>query len=823
MLAGTAVIATATDLSDYPAPFVKNGLFDGKIVIGTQGSGAGIASDMLGAIDIAASLQRAATSKIASTAATTTVAGGTRLDTSSDRIYLKQGFGIDSVTKDNLDLLADKQFDDSEGTTYDYTQSIVFNKVTPQNLTFGQHDESDMDSFLAFDLDTSTSASSYMYVTKVDFSKTVNATSTNVIGQKITLFGNEYTFSSESTGSKLVLYGSAEEVSLTPKDDVTKTIGGKSFEVKVIGFTSTGSKVTLSVNGVADSIAEGASKTINGLKIYAKSVSSWNNGIDGLATVQLGAQKVVLEDGQELAVGTSEDSVKGTLVDLGGTTSALTSIYVYSDAKDSSAPDIYLKQGGEYVDPTYGTFKITFPNVNYPLTDASRDLIQVQPSGSTRVYAKVTPAGGTEKTVYFDYNNALQWDSTRAIYSEEGAPAAENNYIYLTPNSATDAKYTHLVRIKNIRTDASNGYVEFEDALTGAVYKTTETAFATQGANTTVTVDGKSYDVSLVVATAGSEQINAKYSTDEVVYPAMELKNGEWFALVNNVTFAPPLSLGGTILLPTGTATLPATNASATALIHGNLDTGNMVNFTVAVNQVTSKVTGIYLTQNPVPTVLLKEEKDFNNAENFVVIPTLYSSVGVDVGTPLFRGTGTGYVAVSGQPMQDDKTTGYVDFFGTYATKYAPSSDNSVVVKVYYPNEQMYANAFIAPLASTASSSGTSGAVSLNPISVGMAITDKDATALGTKAYIVMGGPCANTVAFDLMNKPADCAAGFTEGKAKIKFFAAQNALLVAGFSASDSQGAARVLANYADYKLTGSEVEVVTTNLASLTVNKVQ
>src|SRR3989304_5288541 len=56
MMGATLMGAMALDLGDYPAPFVTDGIFSGKIVIGDVAAPA----DVVGAIDIAASLQRAA-------------------------------------------------------------------------------------------------------------------------------------------------------------------------------------------------------------------------------------------------------------------------------------------------------------------------------------------------------------------------------------------------------------------------------------------------------------------------------------------------------------------------------------------------------------------------------------------------------------------------------------------------------------------------------------------------------------------------------------------------------------------------------------------
>src|SRR3989338_10336896 len=55
---------------------------------------------------------------------------------------------------------------------------------------------------------------------------------------------------------------------------------------------------------------------------------------------------------------------------------------------------------------------------------------------------------------------------------------------------------------------------------------------------------------------------------------------------------------------------------------------------------------------------------------------------------------------------------------------------------------------------------------------------------------IIVGGPCANSVAAFLYGYPEDCTSGYEYGKAKIKFFDHKNgkfALLVAGLTDEDT------------------------------------
>ncbi len=77
-LVGTTVMgALAYDLSNYPAPFVENGMATGAIVVGANAA----TSDVLGAIDIAASLQAAAvTATPIASSSTVAVEGGKDYD-----------------------------------------------------------------------------------------------------------------------------------------------------------------------------------------------------------------------------------------------------------------------------------------------------------------------------------------------------------------------------------------------------------------------------------------------------------------------------------------------------------------------------------------------------------------------------------------------------------------------------------------------------------------------------------------------------------------------------------------------------------------------
>jgi hypothetical protein len=149
-------------------------------------------------------------------------------------------------------------------------------------------------------------------------------------------------------------------------------------------------------------------------------------------------------------------------------------------------------------------------------------------------------------------------------------------------------------------------------------------------------------------------------------------------------------------------------------------------------------------------------------------------------------------------------------------------AEDGLDVTLTYPEDDVYANVFVAPLAAKVTTAGGSEVMAekVNPFSVGLAVLDTDAEGM-TKNMIVVGGPCVNVVAADLMGNPTACAEGFEPGKAKLKLFESGSrvSLLVAGYSAQDSLGAAYVLADYEDYSLSGDEMEVVVTSLNDIDV----
>ena len=128
------------------------------------------------------------------------------------------------------------------------------------------------------------------------------------------------------------------------------------------------------------------------------------------------------------------------------------------------------------------------------------------------------------------------------------------------------------------------------------------------------------------------------------------------------------------------------------------------------------------------------------------------------------------------------------------------------------------ANVVIKGSAASVSAGGQTCTVAdITPVTM----TDNEVTNPANYNLILVGGPCANSLVEEL-DFGVTCAGwDLQEGEAIIKLI--QNgdnvAMLVAGTEALDTRRAAKVVANYKDYTLTGTEALVKGTTLTDITV----
>lgn len=267
LLAGATIampVLGATDLSNFPAPFVDGGKANFVIVVGSGGEAAGLASDIAGAIDIAARM--GGESYTASTGGTATVSGGdskevplgVALDAASgfDRTVWKNN-KIPGLFKGKVDFKA-KSYNAHE--EIQLTEGTLLPAITGVTGSNGLYQEAG--NKVGF-VQNAKYSIKYVYTVDTDSSFNYGAMTTNdplnlkVLGKDFKIVANASTTSIDvELGQELVL-----------KVGDTATVDGKTIEVTSIGQSS----VAVKVGTESKFLSAGATQTVGGLKVTVPS------------------------------------------------------------------------------------------------------------------------------------------------------------------------------------------------------------------------------------------------------------------------------------------------------------------------------------------------------------------------------------------------------------------------------------------------------------------------------------------------------------------------------------------------------------------------
>ena len=349
--------AHALDLSNYPAPFINNGAFVGKIVIGENAK----AIDTVGALDIAASLQRDA-SMATSTSGTVTTTNGKVEDIPLGDTFNKGTHFGTKVDDTDLPFLKRDQvsIDIGENSeTYDYHEEIRMpSGATTENLTArtglstGYQSEDWKDRIF---VPVKSKSIGYYYVfdsvLKAD-TMIANATTNDPI--TINFLGKDLKITSASATSMTVQVGSDYFMNVGD----TVTVNGK--QVKLINVansaSTTGGTVVVSVDGQQKTVS--GTLNVNGLRIKVDNTFYADQADQRSATLVIGDQATkTYNDGDEY-IGEDKDNPawRWSLAGLG---TATPTIGIYWDL------NLYTQTQTDnpaYGHPLYVGDSIKFPN-----------------------------------------------------------------------------------------------------------------------------------------------------------------------------------------------------------------------------------------------------------------------------------------------------------------------------------------------------------------------------------------------------------------------------------------------------------------------------
>ncbi len=794
MLGATIMGATALDLSNYPAPFVTDGVFDGKIVVGAEAA----TSDVVGAIDLAASLQALATKTsdiaIPGAAGTASVTGDSaEFKTSTDVVGFEDDIGDVKATFTGTDLkaLQDGVLNTVSGSA-PVKQYLRFDNTTMSVLYAENGDTDKLSDFLKVD------EGSTLFEFHLDFPEGVESdvddgSLIDFEGEVVNMIGSPFTISTAeiSGGNDITMTLLGGQVADVLRDGETKTytIDGKDYEVTAVFIDSADYEAKLSVNGkMTRSLIETGTQVLPG-EITVGVQSIMTNQREGMVEFYLGANKVVFTDSdfdtdtyEDGGVEVGTDDISDASIIMSGTNATGDFTLNYIKYKVLAEDDYYVAPGTgvkavvETDNP--GAFLTDTWDIMYAgiVKTGSSEIKLNSISGGAALELEFTNTAGDHYAIPFLTNETeapkFGDEDDDFIFTEvlgdtannsalNNTQITEDDYFMVSSKSdpALDTAVVKVYRYQSIDDD----YVTFKDMATGNDFKV---SYDADGGDLMVDGNAHAFWVS-------GEELAIDLDGDEV------LTEGDYVTAVTK---------GGAIMY------LGAQTISTAAVV-------------------TADATGSDFSVTTDGDRFIGSGSD--EMSSFVIS---FADEEVTLGTFALGGSANDLVD---DPDDDDLSKGYTGY-GAYF-EYDTDSEE---LFIDYPLTQRYPQVFVTAgvvdfVEGQASAAGTVKSTTLNPIAVGLAVLDTDVLPAGTNV-IVVGGPCVNAKAAELMGNPAECAAGFTPGKAVIKLFSDKNALLVAGYSAQDTMGACYVLAEYADYKLSGTEVEVVVADLNTITVNKI-
>jgi len=809
-------------LGDYVT--TSDGSLASPIIVvgdGAGSSGAGIVKDVLGAADIAAAVAGYATtmSTVGASGASVTVTGGTALDTPNQKVYL--GDAVDAATQTLTSnelptLLASGTVSTNDG-DFDYDQFITMGNTT---ITFGNSGE-DIDPVVM--LDVGTDNSDGIYTTKVVFSKALNMSDSDTPGEEMALFGTTYTISSESTNTKIVLFGSGQTITLSEGDESTVSVGGTSYTIKLLGVSQSGSTdvAIVQVNDVSDEVNEEATRKIGGLNIYAKDVFYLGKESQvSSATLQLGSQKLTLEDAKEVVVtiGSDDTTIDNTWVSIAGSDD-VSSLEVAVAAQDSDTE--YIAEGVPFVDPVYGGFQVEMGGMVPASDSASYETIELGVGGDDDATVKFTDDRGNMDTLSFvnsvSGTLSLADSGGDMMYVYEGALVEEKEYLVVDSGD-----FGHIFEVTQIdpATATDTGEVSVKDAFSG----TTITKILPKGTNAVDwVIDGQTYKLNVtdtttdvVMLTWGSGSGYADVGSSVTVFPTVETSKGALVALTDDINITCLSALTGctdrgldasdTIELPggevwtfTGNSTEVGESINSSAMTPGKVK----LEYNTTYSDGTGSQIELYIgVQNPdtdlritTPGLVIVEEEDDDDENNGVVARTTWDSTNEDIewAQPAY----TNAVAYAVSQETDTKITEGLDEYGTMFS-YDTDPDQDVGT-LKYPDFQAFATVGIGtdPTFAVGEASLQTAVKLTAPVS--KLATEVNANAPGAD-LILVGGPCANSVTAAVMGVATtypECAApfdGLSQGIVQEytdAFTDGSKALVVAGVTADDTRALA--------------------------------
>jgi len=567
-------------------------------------------------------------------------------------------------------------------------------------------------------------------------------------GEAITLFGKNYEFSEDDLDEEeLVLYENINTVRVI--EGTESVVNGNTISVIV----TDNDEARVTVNGNSKTVEDGWSGIIGDVDLSIKDITYQEfSGGYRLVDLFINSQKLVLSHGNEVELG-SED-IDGTNVEIISSSEKIREIIITATPKDFDDEVEYLKLGDSFIDPVFGTVKFSLDTVSPELKSSERDFIEVKTSGDDSVEIQFINKAGGEYDFEFIDNDEVTFKTE--------SPLSEGDYFITAIN-----EYTQVWEVEDVD------------------YSDKEATIRDIGDSDSITISFDSND--------GAEFNLADGSTKGI-----SINNDDTLTIGTLATHLYTED-GARINFDFGIVTETEEVCSNYTINDVNPNTCYKFNITTffcepyTINDVNLSSCHDVIINSSVTAskIIITEETDYNGGkftdndgnELGTSIEISIENLGNDDDLELKLESGI---------MGDDDNRYLLTSYGTFVKEFDKEK-----VEVYYPEEAMEINFHIGEISSKITTISDSNTTVLK-------LTDSSASTSLTNNIVVVGGPCINTVAAQLLGEKT-CGVKFTtatgvgSGKALIQVFANPfnsngKAILVAGYEAGDTSRAIEYL-----------------------------
>jgi len=856
MVGATIFGASAAKLSDWPAPFVVNGTPASNlaIVVGDQADG----SDVVGAIDIIQALQAGAVQKVAApgTPSQLVVEGdAVEIGSTSDLLEIGEKIGDvrETLTEVDLDMLKGGQIVTDKGST-EFNQYLRFSRpgqdatdagVIPNapkrsgSVIFAKDERDRVGHYLFF------KTGDRVFQWELEFESGLKSRiegndlvdledeDVTVLGQPFVVVDTDLINHSDITATNgtpdltIQLIGGAVSAVLGENDKETYVVDGKEYEVEVLVISETShggdGSVKFRINGeITDELTDGETDVLaDGTQIGIRDILATGKDIQkSIVQFYIGAYKVEFKDantadsqaqvaGTQVNEETIEDSnvtIKGQFSRnptsgvgnvLTGAEYTLSSV-TYDLFADSVLGDLYVAPGHgvrEQLDEPEGMLTPNWDITYQGLMDTGVTLVRLDAKGDDEYDLEFTNQEGIFFDVPFmsnevgnENNGMLKYgdNDDNFWFTEFDLFNIQRHDFFKVENcdiaANDDTCFTHVLRFDSI--DTTNRQLTFTDLGTG----TREVTYDPTGAFN-LNVGGVTYIglVNLGDNATIRVDLNGNGSIDNCSVDDIFIQ-GEGILRLGFQAYP------GTT---TNNSSVPA-NASCAAQI-------NTTNFSIETLQ-----------------------KEFDEATtdeiiNMVIEARSNNEIGIQRSS--VRANSGIFYGLFQLEENDDLSQG-LSGYGVFLELFDPHSSNQAEdATVEYPLSERGARVFVTGGVVTTSKVDAGGSEKVQPIQIGAAKLASEIKDITQFNAVVVGGPCANTVAATLLGNPEKCYDTVPENKAIVKLFEHTNgnvALLINGRSAVNTRMASRAVATGQIAKATGTEAEVTGTSLTDVEVKAV-